>query len=58
MSGKWIGGKGDTPRPIKDRKKFAENWDKIFGKKDKKTVDFRSEIGDNSSMNKDKRSDK
>ena len=36
MSGKWIGGKGDTPRPIKDRNKFAENWDRIFGKKKKK----------------------
>ena len=26
-------GKGDTPRPIPDRKKFEDNWDKIFGKK-------------------------
>ena len=28
-------GKGDTPRPI-DYKKWSENWDRIFGKKDKK----------------------
>ena len=26
-------GKGSKPRPITDRKKFNENWDKIFGKK-------------------------
>ena len=27
------GGKGDTPRKV-NKKKFDENWDKIFGKKD------------------------
>ncbi len=26
-------GKGDTPRPIKDREKFDSNWDNIFKKK-------------------------
>jgi len=26
------GGKGDKQRPV-DRKKFNENWDRIFGKK-------------------------
>ena len=26
-------GKGDTPRPIKDREKFDSNWDAIFKKK-------------------------
>ena len=26
------GGKGDTPRPIPDRKKFEQNWDLIFNK--------------------------
>lgn len=26
-------GKGDKPRPIPDRKKFEENWEKIFPKK-------------------------
>ena len=25
--------KGSTPRPITDRKKFDENWDRIFGDK-------------------------
>jgi hypothetical protein len=25
--------KGSAPRPIPDRKKFDENWDKVFGKK-------------------------
>ena len=29
-----IMGKGSSPRPIPDPKKFEENWDKIFGKKD------------------------
>ena len=24
------GGKGDKPRPIPDRKKFEDNWNKIF----------------------------
>ena len=32
-----MSGKGDKPRPIKDRKKFEENFDRIFGKlKEKK----------------------
>ena len=30
------GGKGDKPRPIPDRKSFEDNWDSIFGKKEKK----------------------
>ena len=25
--------KGSRPRPIKDRKKFDDNWDSIFGKR-------------------------
>lgn len=29
-------GKGSDPRPFTDRKKFEENWDKIFGNKPKK----------------------
>jgi hypothetical protein len=28
------GGKGDTPRPIKDRNTYSENWDRIFEEKD------------------------
>jgi len=28
--------KGSRPRPIKDRKKFDDNWDRIFGKKKEK----------------------
>ena len=38
MSKQWEGGKGSKPRPIEDRKKFEDNWDKIFGKKEKKDV--------------------
>jgi hypothetical protein len=34
--GEEMTGKGDRPRKIKDRKRFNDNWDKIFGnKKDK-----------------------
>ena len=33
MSGKWQGGKGSDPRPT-NRKKYEENWDRIFGKKE------------------------
>lgn len=29
------GGKGDKPRPINDRQKFEENFERIFGKKEK-----------------------
>lgn len=29
----WHGGKGSKPRPVEDRKKFEDNWDRIFGKK-------------------------
>ena len=28
---KWHGGKGSNRRP-EDKKKFDDNWDKIFGK--------------------------
>ena len=28
--------KGDSPRPIPNPKKFRENWDKIFPKKEEK----------------------
>jgi hypothetical protein len=27
------GGKGSAPRPIPDREKFEENFERIFGKK-------------------------
>ena len=28
----WHGGKGSKQRPV-DKKKFDDNWDRIFGKK-------------------------
>lgn len=31
---KWHGGKGSSQRPT-DTKKYQDNWDRIFGKKDK-----------------------
>jgi len=35
MSGQWAGGKGSKQRKVGDHKKFEDNWDAIFGKKDK-----------------------
>ena len=33
----WHGGKGSRPRPYSvDKKKFDDNWDRIFGKKEEK----------------------
>ena len=32
-AGHWAGGKGSTFRQV-DQKKFDENWELIFGKKD------------------------
>lgn len=34
----WHGGKGDKPRKGQDQKKYADNWDAIFGKKDKESA--------------------
>jgi len=31
-----MSGKGDKPRPMKDRKKFEENFDRIFNKRKEK----------------------
>lgn len=31
----WSGGKGSNPRPVKNQQQFEQNWDAIFGKKDK-----------------------
>ena len=36
--GRWDGGKGSNPRPT-DRKKFENNYDAIFGKKNKPSDD-------------------
>lgn len=33
-----MAGKGSKPRPIADRKKFSENWDKIFNNKEVKNA--------------------
>jgi len=44
MGGEWTGGKGSKPRPISDRKQFEDNWDKIFGKKDKTPVEQLEEL--------------
>jgi hypothetical protein len=34
---KWHGGKGSSRRP-EDKKKFDDNWDKIFGKPKKEEL--------------------
>lgn len=31
-----MAGKGSTPRPIPDRKKYESEFDRIFGKREKK----------------------
>ena len=31
------GGKGDKPRPIKDRKQYEDNWDAIFKAPERQT---------------------
>ena len=41
--GQHHGGKGSLPRPT-DRKKFEENWDRIFGKKKKDEEEFDKNI--------------
>lgn len=35
-NGSWSGGKGSKQRPVRDRKQFEDNWDKIFAPKPKK----------------------
>ena len=30
--GDWHGGKGSSPRPMDNRKRFEDNWDRIFNK--------------------------
>lgn len=42
MSDQWHGGKGSRPRPT-DKKKFDENWDKIFGKNNEDPLDAYNE---------------
>lgn len=37
MSNKWHGGKGDKPRKTNNQKQYADNWDRIFGKKETDT---------------------
>lgn len=37
---KWHGGKGSGRRKGADDKKFADNWDKIFGKKEEADLKF------------------
>ena len=34
----WHGGKGDTPRSGTYSKQYKDNWDQIFGKKEKEPV--------------------
>ena len=38
MTKKWHGGKGSTAREGSYSKQFKDNWDKIFGSKEKKVV--------------------
>ncbi len=38
MSNQWHGGKGSKPRPVKDQQQFENNWDRIFGPKEKENA--------------------
>jgi hypothetical protein len=37
LSNEWHGGKGDKPRKTNNQKQYADNWDRIFGKKETDT---------------------
>ena len=41
-TGKWHGGKGSTVRKTSDQTKYADNYDRIFGKKS--AVDDASDV--------------
>ena len=45
-------GKGDAPRPVNDWDKFSDNFDKIFGKKEKKDDKQRSDDANKQDENK------
>ena len=53
-TGKWHGGKGSKVRKTSDSKKYADNYDRIFGKKS--AVDDASDVM--SKYNKDKGSER
>lgn len=39
MSGSWGGGKGSKPRPLTStQEEYAEKWNAIFSKKEKKEI--------------------
>lgn len=40
-------GKGDKPRPIKNKKKYNDNYDLIFRKKKKKELETENQVCDN-----------
>jgi len=41
----WHGGKGSSPRPFSvDKKKFDDNWDRIFGKKHEKNEESEKKV--------------
>jgi hypothetical protein len=39
MANEWHGGKGSKTRKAEDQDAFAQNWDAIFGKKDKQCTE-------------------
>ena len=43
MTDKWHGGKGSKPRKV-DTEKYSDNWDKIFGKKEKEKFSSEQKI--------------
>jgi len=49
------GGKGDSPRPITDKKQYENNWDAIFGKNQKHKQQDMTEL--NGDGNRDRNED-
>ena len=43
-NGQWSGGKGSKPRPIEDQEQFENNWDRIFGSKEKRDAKDNSPV--------------
>ena len=46
MSGSWHGGKGSSPRKT-DKEKYEQNYERIFGKKEREGKESGKECNDN-----------
>jgi N-methylhydantoinase B/oxoprolinase/acetone carboxylase alpha subunit len=51
----WHGGKGSGRRSSQDDNKYADNWEKIFGKHKKADQDYTEQLKKNSIETADKK---